>query len=113
MRPTSCWIDVDRDAGLVRGCTGPGEMTMRCGRSAAISLDGDRVVAVDAHVLAELAEVLHEVVGERVVVVDHQHHGYIDSASLTACNSARALLTHSACSRSGSESATMPAPACT
>jgi len=35
------------------------------------------------------------------------------TASSAALNSARALLTHSACSRSGTESATMPAPALT
>jgi len=36
--------------------------------------DRDLVVAEHAHVLAQLAEVLHEVVGERVVVVDHEQH---------------------------------------
>src|SRR3990172_3304347 len=35
------------------------------------------------------------------------------TASSAALNRARALFTHSACSRSGTESATMPAPACT
>jgi len=35
----------------------------------------DLVVANDAHLLAELAEVLHEVVGERIVVVDDEQHG--------------------------------------
>ena len=94
------------------GLHGPGEMTIRSRRERGDLVDGERVVAIDAHVLAQLAEVLDEVVGERVVVIDHQQHGYIDSASLTAWNSARALLTHSACSRSGSESATIPAPAC-
>ena len=35
----------------------------------------DLVVAEDAHVLAQFAEVLHQVEGERIVVVDHQQHG--------------------------------------
>jgi hypothetical protein len=30
---------------------------------------------MDDDVLAELAEILDEVVGERIVVVDHQQHG--------------------------------------
>jgi len=40
-------------------------------------VDRDRVVAVDDRVGAELTEVLHKVVNERVVVVDHEHtrHG--------------------------------------
>ena len=64
----------------------------------------------------ELAEVLDEVVGERVVVVDHQEHARSSQSLRHAAPPAaapRALFTHSACSRSGSESATMPAPACT
>jgi hypothetical protein len=35
-------------------------------------LEGDRVVAEHLDVLAEFAEILHQVVGEAVVVVDHQ-----------------------------------------
>ena len=34
--------------------------------------DVDGVVALDRDVGAEFAEVLHEVVGKRVVVIDHQ-----------------------------------------
>src|SRR4030095_16694853 len=74
----------------------------------------DLVVAPHADVRAQLREVLHEVVGEGVVVVDHQdarHHSC--SAMRSAWTAERALLTHSRCSASGSESATMPAPACT
>jgi hypothetical protein len=33
------------------------------------------VVADHAHLFTQLAEILHEVVGEAVVVVDHQDHG--------------------------------------
>src|ERR1044071_2218956 len=35
----------------------------------------ERVVAIHAHVRTQLAQVLHQVVGEAVVVVDHQQHG--------------------------------------
>jgi hypothetical protein len=37
--------------------------------------DVDLVVADDPDVLAQLAEILHEVVGEAVIVIDHQKHG--------------------------------------
>src|SRR5882672_10518280 len=38
-------------------------------------VERDLVVARDAHVFAELAKVLDQVVSERIVVVDHQQHG--------------------------------------
>ena len=34
-------------------------------------LDGDRVVAVHDDVLAELAQILDQVIGKRIVVIDH------------------------------------------
>ena len=43
------------------------------GSSASISSSVERVVAVHDRLGAELPEVLHEVVDERVVVVDHEH----------------------------------------
>ena len=43
---------------------------------------GDLVVAPNHHVLAELTEVLHQVVGERIVVVDHQHEVFAMHLSL-------------------------------
>ncbi|AFK18392.1 hypothetical protein HFX_0668 [Haloferax mediterranei ATCC 33500] len=87
-----------------------------------------RVVAVDDHVVGELAHVLHEIVGERVVVVDDEDAGHWSvstdwsastptvifaqspSASLIAVTRARAFASVSSYSRSGSESWTMPAP---
>ena len=36
-------------------------------------LEGDRIVAMHDRFRAELTQVLHEVVNERVVVVDHEH----------------------------------------
>src|SRR6266436_1453416 len=77
-------------------------------------LQRDGVVAPHVDLGAELAQVLDQVVGEGVVVVDHEeprrsHHRA--SARRTAWSMARDLLTHSRCSASGLESATMPAPA--
>src|SRR5213078_1259399 len=71
----------------------------------------DRVVPPDRHLRAELAEQVREVVGERVVVVDQQDHR-LASASSIAISSAASLRRHSSCSAAGSESATIPAPAC-
>src|SRR5712691_867845 len=59
---------------------------------------------------AELAQVVREVVRERVVVVDKQYHDA--SARSIAASSAASLRRHSSCSAVGSESATIPAPAC-
>ena len=56
------------------GVHGPGEMTM-CSRIQRLDVvERDLVVAHDLHVRAELAQVLDEVLGEAVVVVDHQQH---------------------------------------
>src|SRR5712692_4146118 len=41
--------------------------------------DGDLVVPGHVHARAQLAHVLHEVVGERVVVVQHENHGFTGS----------------------------------
>ena len=57
------------------GRPGPGEITIRSGLQRRDLVDRDGVVAHDLHVGAELAEVLHEVVGERIVVVDDADHG--------------------------------------
>ena len=38
-------------------------------------LHGDGVVAKHPHLRAQLTEVLHQVVGERIVVVDYGDHG--------------------------------------
>src|SRR5216683_6792134 len=88
--------------------------------------DVDRVVALDGDVGAELAEVLHDVVGERIIVIDHQdsnffivrHATYLlaaiskSRAAWSARTIARALFTDSSNSAPGSESATTPPPAC-
>jgi len=53
------------------GVQGPGETQMRSGRFFRIS---SRVVAMHLHFRAQFSEVLDEVVGERIVVVDDQQH---------------------------------------
>ena len=77
-------------------------------------LGGDGVVAEDADLLAQRAQELHQVVGKAVEVVDHEDHELPPPlgarAIVRAVSSARALLRVSWYSRSGSESATMPAP---
>ena len=105
------------------GVHGPGEMTTAAGMKRANTGDIDGVVALDDDVGAEFAEVLHDVVGERVVVIDHQdffiarHATYLlaaiskSRAAWSARTIARALLTDSSNSAPGSESATTPPPA--
>ena len=56
------------------GVHGPGEMTMRSGAIESMSSSADLVVAEDLDLRAQLAEVLVEVVGEAVVVIDQQQH---------------------------------------
>ncbi len=102
------------------GSHGPGEITTAAGSIAASSSALDRVVAEDRGGGAELAEVLHQVVGEGVVVVDdgdnsaerggvHRPTPWL--ASSTAASSAATLLSISSASSRGSESATIPADA--
>ncbi len=57
------------------GVQGPGEITMCDGARVGDLRGRDLVVAHDANVLPHLAQVLDQVVGEGVVVVDHQQHG--------------------------------------
>ncbi len=54
------------------GRPGPGEITIPAGRSASHIGQAQVVVAADDGLRAELAQVLDEVVDERVVVVDYQ-----------------------------------------
>src|SRR5437867_6405696 len=104
-----------RDAGLARRA-GTRRDDDRVGTERLDLVESDGVVAPHVDLGAELAEVLDEVVGERIVVIHHQEPlrsagRHSASASRTAWSIARALLTHSRCSDSGSESATIPAPA--
>ncbi|MNC89568.1 hypothetical protein D3C83_55240 [compost metagenome] len=45
-------------------------------------VERDFVIAANTHLLAEFAQVLHEVVGERIVIIDHQQHDCRSSAYL-------------------------------
>src|SRR5207244_1325683 len=70
--------------------------------------------AIHAQVLTQLTKVLHEVVGERIVVINDQNHNSNPRwARLIARIKARDLFTVSMYSFSGTESATMPPPAWT
>src|SRR4029079_4168603 len=74
----------------------------------------DAVVAEYPKLLAHLAQILHEVVGERIVVIDNDNHNSNPpSARSMARTSARDLFTVSMYSFSGIESATIPPPAWT
>src|SRR4030095_16398949 len=99
------------DAG-VYGSSRSGRNDDARGLEALDFFDRDLVVAMNAKLLTQLAKVLHEVVGEGVVVIDHQNHSSNPRcARLIARIKARDLLTVSMYSFSGTESATMPPPA--
>src|ERR1035437_3518118 len=116
---------LQRDSGL-GGSARSGRDDDCGGMKRANAGDIDGVVALDRDVRAKFAEVLHEVVGKRVVVVDHQeskliiarHTTYLfaafskSRAAASARTIARALFTDSSNSAPGSESATTPPPAC-
>ena len=122
------------------GRPGPGEITTCVGCIAAISSIGHLVVPPHRDRRPELAQVLHQVVGERVVVIENEDHvsskaplqsahrparpapapapaaarpftPQSSCASSSARTSARALSRVSSYSADGFESATMPAPA--
>ena len=78
---------------------------LRSGALHGIRVEG--VIAANVHLGSQLPQVLHEVVGERIVVVDDEDH----ESPHAAASSASALRHVSSCSRRGSESATIPAPA--
>src|SRR5688572_7727963 len=101
-----------RDSGLVRRARSRGQHDVRWREHFHLG-GGDLVVSEHAHLGAQLAQVLHEVVGKRVVVVDHGDHAPSPEAASAAISSARALWCVSCHSAAGSESATTPAAACT
>ena len=94
------------------GRPGPGETTSRSKPPARASSTVIASFRTVTHLGAELLEQVHEVVGERVVVVEHQHpHGANScSARSIAASSAASFLRHSSCSAAGSESATTRRP---
>ncbi len=58
------------------GVQGPGEMIRRLGWHGLDLLERDLVVAHDSQIdsRVDLAEPLHEVVGERIVIIDQENH---------------------------------------
>src|SRR4029079_15146152 len=106
---------LDRDPGLLRGA-GAWRDDQAVGLQPEQLRDGRLVVPDDPDITPQLAQVLDQVVGEGVVVVDDEHvhgHSCCSAASSTARKTAFALLTDSLYSYAGWASATVPPPACT
>src|SRR5690606_12375155 len=77
-------------------------------------LDGDLVVAIHHDLGAEHHEGLHQVVGERVVVINEQQSGWAHKPSCASASARRTISLLASTSRysvSGTLSATSPAPA--
>src|SRR4051795_5838596 len=107
--------DLDRHAGLV-GRARPGRDDDPLEAALEQLVDARAVVAHDLELAPQLAQVLDEVVGERVVVVDHEDlHGQsgCSIAISTARSTPLALASDSRNSYSGLASATVPPPAWT
>ena len=68
-----------------RAGPGPGEISTASGSSGVHLVERDRVVAVHDRLRAQLPQVLHEVVDERVVVVDHEHPRHGATSRLPEC----------------------------
>src|SRR5690554_3183548 len=76
--------------------------------------DGDFIIANHFHISLKLTQILHHVIGERIIIIDHQNHDWLSPTTIsTARKIARALFMVSFHSSAGTESATMPPPACT
>src|SRR5512140_835350 len=103
---------IERDPGIVRSAR-PRRDHQAGGIPARPFLHRDRVVAEHRHLGAEFADILHEVPCERIVIVDDSDHGAssVSGGTPTARKRIFALFRISSHSRSGSESATIPAPA--
>ena len=110
---------LERDAGLHPACTGPARRHSARSRRAAAHRRSRGRCAPTCTLRAQLAQVLHEVVGERVVVVEDEHlHRRQTSPAVRrpaaiARITARDFATDSSYSYSGFASATVPPPACT
>src|SRR5690606_20735943 len=107
-----------RDARLARGAGAGGDDDL-LRRQGFDLVEGQFVVAVHPHIRTQLPQVLHHVVGEGIVVVDHQDHGATSptrspgSTIAAARKMALALFMVSFHSRAGTLSATIPPPAWT
>ncbi len=81
----------DEDAGL-RGCFGPGRQHRGGGFEGKHVGDAQRIVPIDDWLFPQLAEVLNQVVGERIVVVEDEQHAsnllsYRRTRPVIACGS--------------------------
>src|SRR5205814_6758596 len=116
VQPAGSGDELEAHPGLV-GSARPGREHQPL-RAAGEDLRGARrVVAQYVHGGAQLAEALHQVEGERVVVVDDEHArlhatAFPATAPYAAPTEARTLASTSRHSEAGSLSATIPAPAC-
>src|SRR6266513_2943074 len=100
------------DPGLARRAGAGGDHEVR-GRKPLDLPNRDFIVPQHPDLGSQLAQVLDQVVGERVVIVEHHDHAASAEATSAALRMARALCCVSCHSDCGSESATMPAAACT
>ena len=76
--------------------------------------DGERVIADNAHIRLDGRRLLEQVIGKRIVIVDQEnHYPSTSEARSMAFMTAFALFALSIYSLCGTESATMPPPACT
>ena len=65
---------LDRDTRLVRRARSRRDNDA-AGLEGLDLFDRNLIVAIDPYVLPQLAQILNEIVGERVVIIDHQQHG--------------------------------------
>ena len=86
--------DLDRGPRIHRSAGTGGDHELR-GRETLRLFRRDLIVAQHGHIDAERAEQVREVVRERVVVVDQQHHRCSASASSIARSRAASLFRHS------------------
>ena len=113
------WMGVAGQSGLVRGA-GAGAHQQPVGLKRHHIIDRRNIIPDDLQLGAQLAQVLDQVVGERIVIINDQNHEEASFRFAAYCfeiarafNIPFALLQVSRYSVSGSESATMPAPAWT
>src|SRR6185369_10545450 len=99
------------DAGAVRSSRAGGDHDTFGGEARDL-LHGDPVVADHPHGRAQLTQILDQVVGEGIVVVENEDHAGACWDTRRARIMPRALEQVSSHSVLGSESATMPAPTC-
>ena len=88
--------DVARDASIVRGA-GAGRDNDAVGVERGAFFERDLVISMDDDILAQFAEVLVEVVGEAVVVVDHEgcHRSILSSVARSVATSRSAAASSS------------------